>query len=80
MEILDLLQWPAMAITIGAAWLVASDQAARRKAGFWLYMVSNVLWVAWGLSTRSYALVLLQFALAFMNIRGTRKNDAQNRE
>jgi hypothetical protein len=41
--------------------------------GFWLYLVSNVLWVMWGLHTNAYALILLQVCLASMNIRGERK-------
>ena len=48
MDWLDLLQWPAMAVTIAASWLVASDQKGRRNAGFWVFLLSNVLWVAWG--------------------------------
>ena len=47
MDLLDLMQWPAMAITIGASWLIASSHPARRNAGFWLFLLSNVLWVAW---------------------------------
>lgn len=73
---LDLTQWPAMLITIIAAWFVASTQRRRRRIGFWLYLVSNVLWVVWGLHTSAYALVLLQGALAAMNIRGERKSSA----
>jgi hypothetical protein len=72
---LDLLQWPAMAATIIAAWLVASQQKRRRKAGFWVYLASNVLWVAWGLHDQAYALIALQFALAAMNFRGVHKNE-----
>jgi len=74
MNLLELLQWPAMLITIIAAYLVASSQTRRRRAGFWLYMVSNVLWVSWGLHSHAYALVLLQFCLAAMNVRGERRN------
>ena len=71
---IDLLQWPAMAVTLAAAWFVASSQKNRRRIGFWLFLASNVLWIVWGVSTRAYALVLLQFGLAFMNIRGERRN------
>jgi hypothetical protein len=72
---MDLLQWPAMAVTLIAAWLVASRTKHRRKWGFWLYLLSNVLWVAWGWSTEAYALIALQFGLAAMNIRGARKTE-----
>jgi len=62
-----------MLITVIAAWFVASTRAPRRRIGFWLYLVSNVLWVVWGVHTNAYALILLQVCLAAMNIRGERK-------
>jgi hypothetical protein len=74
MSVLDLVQWPAMVVTVTAAWFVASTNKSRRNTGFWLYMVSNVLWVIWGVHTRAYALITLQFFLAAMNIRGERKS------
>ena len=70
---LDLLQWPAMIATLAAAWLVASTQSQRRNAGFWVFLVSNLLWVGWALYVHAYALILLQLGLAAMNIRGARK-------
>jgi hypothetical protein len=72
----DWLQWPAMVVTVTAAWFVASSHKKRRKIGFWLFLASNVLWVGWGIPTRAYALVALQFCLAFMNIRGERQNQS----
>ena len=74
MNLLDLLKWPAMAMTIVAAWLVASRAHHRRENGFWCFLLSNVLWVAWGLHDRAYALVTLQVVLAALNIRGADKN------
>ena len=72
-SLIDLLQWPAMLASILAAWLVASTRAQRRNAGFWVFIASNVLWTAWGWHTRAYALIVLQVALALMNVRGLRK-------
>lgn len=72
---LDLVQWPAMVVTIAAAWLTASSARRRREWGFRLFLVSNLLWVAWGFHANAYALIALQFALAAMNIRGMRRND-----
>lgn len=74
----DLLQWPAMAASLAAAWLVASRGAGRRHAGFWIFLLSNVLWIAWGVHDAAYALIALQLGLAAMNIRGVRKNDGQH--
>ena len=75
MDMLDLVQWPAMAITVLAAWLVGSRSARRRAAGFWCFLAGNVLWVVWGLHDHAYALISLQFCLAAMNIRGVRKTE-----
>jgi len=71
----DLLQWPAMLLTAAAAWLVGSQSRYKRNIGFWLFLVSNVLWVAWGWGARAYALIILQGCLAAINIRGAQKND-----
>lgn len=71
----DFLQWPAMAASLAAAWLVASRSAGRRNVGFWVFLVSNVLWVAWGLHDDAWALIALQLGLAVLNVRGVLKND-----
>jgi hypothetical protein len=74
MDTLDLAQWPAMIVTVVAAWYVASMKRQRRKVGFWLFLLSNVLWVIWGIHARAYALIALQACLAVMNVRGEWKN------
>lgn len=80
MDWIDAMQWPAMAVTVVATWLVGSQAARRRTAGFWLFMLSNALWVAWGLHTGGHALVVLQFALAALNVRGMVKAGRTRRE
>ena len=47
----------------------------RRQWGFWLFLLSNVLWIAWGWHAKAYALITLQVGLAFLNIRGVAKNE-----
>jgi len=71
---LDALQWPAMLVTLAAAWLVASKSQRRRHVGFWVFLVSNALWMTWAFHTRAWALLTLQIGLAVMNIRGERRN------
>lgn len=77
---IDLIQWPAMAVTVVAAWLVASQRKFKRNWGFWLFLLSNVLWIAWGLHDGAYALIVLQVFLAVLNIRGAVKNQPAQSE
>lgn len=74
MDWLDLLQWPAFAVTVVAGWLVASDQRRWRLWGFAFFLVSNALWVAWGWHDAAWALVALQGFLAVTNVRGVADN------
>jgi hypothetical protein len=77
MEWIDLIQWPAMAVTVLAAWLVASQRKFKRNWGFWLFLISNVLWIIWGWKDGAYALIVLQLFLAALNIRGAIMNRKQ---
>ena len=78
-EWIDLLQWPAMAASLLAAWLVASNHKARRNTGFWVFLASNVLWAVWGWHDGAWALIALQAALAALNIRGVSKTEPPER-
>ena len=71
---IDLLQWPAMLLTLVAAWWIGSRQPRRRRIGFCCFMASNLLWVVWGWQTEAWALIVLQFCLCAMNLRGLKKN------
>jgi hypothetical protein len=77
MDYLNLTQWPAMLLTVAAAWLVGSRSPRKRNLGFWVFLVSNLLWVVWGWYARAYALIILQICLAALNIRGAKKNDLE---
>lgn len=78
MDLLNLVQWPAMLVTLVASWLVASGSPQRRSAGFWLFLLSNALWVVWGWHTGALALIALQVGLAALNIRGAVKTDQKD--
>jgi len=71
---IDAIQWPAMVVTVLAAWLVASQKKFKRNWAFWIFLLSNALWIAWGLHDGAYALIVLQVGLAILNIRGAIKN------
>ena len=75
MEWMNHIQWPAMAVTLLSAWLVASLKKERRQWGFWLFLLSNVLWILWGWHDGAYALIALQVGLAILNSRGVAKNE-----
>jgi hypothetical protein len=79
-DLLDALQWPAMVVTVTAAWFVGSRAPERRRKGFWLFLLSNLLWVIWAMHDRAYALLLLQVCLAAMNVRGERRNQQEQSE
>lgn len=74
-EALGLLQWPAMVATVAASWLVANTNKRARHVGFWIFLLSNVLWAAWGWHAGATAVVVLQVGLAALNVRGANKTD-----
>ena len=74
-DLLDAIQWPAMAVTLAAAWLVASSSKTKRNWGFWCFIASNVLWIAWGWHAGAWALIVLQVGLLFLNLRGAKKTE-----
>jgi len=69
-----LVQWPAMLVTVAAAWLTGSQAKRRRNWGFWSFLASNALWIVWGWYAHAWALIVLQLFLAAMNLRGAKKN------
>jgi uncharacterized membrane protein len=76
-SLIDLLQWPAMVVTLYASYLIGSQDARRRIFGFVMFILSNVLWIVWGWHDEAWALITLQLALMAMNIRGIVKNEAR---
>lgn len=64
-----------MAVSLYAAFLIGSQRAGRRVFGFWMFILSNILWIVWGVHDGAWALIALQVALMGMNIRGIWKND-----
>jgi hypothetical protein len=74
------IQWPAMAATLVAAFLVGSHSARLRVWGFGLFVISNVLWVIWGLPEQAWALIVLQIGLFLLNARGAKQNAPEAEE
>jgi hypothetical protein len=71
---IDAVQWPAMVATLAAAWFVASTKQHRRRWGFWVFVLSNLLWIVWGWHAEAYGLIALQVGLFVMNVRGIERN------
>ena len=63
-----------MVVTVVSAWMVASKRTWKRNEGFWLFLLSNVLWTIWALHDHAYALVFLQVCLGVLNVRGILNN------
>jgi hypothetical protein len=64
-----------MAVTLYAAYLIGSKCEDRRIFGFSMFVLSNVLWIAWGWHDEAWALIGLQVGLFVMNVRGILKNE-----
>ena len=73
-EFIDFLQWPAMLVTLYAAYLIGSKRPRMRIFGFTMFILSNLLWIVWGWHDEAWALITLQVALMAMNVRGIFKN------
>jgi hypothetical protein len=74
-EFFALLEWPAMAISLAAAYLLASQKPEKRIVAFWLLIVGNVMWIAWGWGESAWALIALNVGLMVLNVRGIFKNE-----
>ncbi len=74
-DLIGMLQWPAMAVSLVAAWLMASKHADKRVIAFWLLTLGNLMWIAWGWGDSAYALIVLNLGLMALNIRAIRKNE-----
>lgn len=77
---IDLVQWPAMVVTVLAAWFIGSQRPGRRMIAFWAFGLSNILWVVWGIHADAYGLILLEVTLCAMNLRGFLKNRSASRQ
>ncbi len=74
-DILPLLEWPAMAISLVAAYLLGSVKPGKRIVAFVMLIVGNVLWIGWGWGNDAKALIALNLGLMALNVRGIFKNE-----
>ena len=71
MSWINAMQWPALAMTLVAAWLVGTERKFKRNWGFWVFLLSNVLWIVWE-SARSRLCVYLSFGVPWFSQRARR--------
>jgi hypothetical protein len=62
-----------MIVTVISACFIGSQQLRRRMIAFWGFISSNTLRVTWGRHANAYTLILLEFVLLGINVRGLRK-------
>lgn len=74
-EFAALLEWPAMAISLAAAWWMGSRRARERVVAFALLIMGNLMWIAWGWGERAWGLIALNLGLMALNVRGIVKNE-----
>lgn len=74
-EFFALLEWPAMLVSLAAAWWMASRDKSKRILAFALLIVGNLMWIAWGWGDSAWALIALNVGLLALNVRGIVKNE-----
>lgn len=77
MDLSALLEWPAMAISLAAAWWMGSRKPGKRIVAFGMLIVGNLMWIAWGWGEDARALIALNVGLLALNVRGIIKNEQQ---
>ena len=69
------LEWPAMLITLAAAWWLGSKKPEKRIFAFTLLIAGNLMWIAWGWGDDAWALIALNVGLMGLNVRAIMKNE-----
>ncbi len=69
------LEWPAMAVSLIAAWWLGSTKPKKRILAFCLLIVGNLMWIAWGWGDGAWALIALNVGLMGLNVRAILKNE-----
>lgn len=74
-EFFAYLEWPAMAVSLAAAWWLGSKKPKKRIVAFCLLIVGNIMWIAWGWPEGAWALIALNVGLMGLNVRAIMKNE-----
>ena len=79
-DMLALLEWPAMAISLVAAYLLGSIHTTKRIVAFVMLIIGNLMWIGWGWGDGAKALIALNVGLMVLNIRAIMKNEEAKKE
>lgn len=79
-DILAMLEWPAMAISLVAAYLLGSIDPTKRIVAFIMLIIGNLMWIGWGWGDDAKALIALNVGLMALNVRGIFKNEEAKKE
>jgi hypothetical protein len=68
LSIQNILSWGGCALLLVALQLIGD----KRKVGFYVALVAEAMWIAWGAITGSFALVVMSIAIMIMYVRAIR--------
>lgn len=72
-----MLEWPAMAVSLAAAYWMGSTKAKKRIVAFLMLILGNLMWIAWGWGEQAWALIALNVGLMALNVRAIFKNEEE---
>ena len=72
-----MLEWPAMAVSLAAAYWMGSTKAKKRIVAFLMLIVGNLMWIGWGWGEQAWALIALNVGLMALNVRAIFKNEEE---
>jgi hypothetical protein len=73
----DWLQWTATALALVGAWLTGDHLPFHRVIGFVLYILSDVLWIIWGVKNKKplpWGFITMYSVFTFLSARGVWNN------
>jgi hypothetical protein len=70
----NFLDWPAMLTALIGTFILSrrAPSARMRRLAFFIYLVSNLLWLAWACHLRAYPMIIMQLGFLYTSIDGIR--------
>ena len=70
MQLHDVLEWTATALSLVGAVLVALPAVEQRRRGFLVWIVANAIWIAWGCLEQKWGVTTLFTAYQATSLLG----------